>query len=163
MNVMPGLGWTYGAEHAPLDRSNWGALPKIFQAMYLPSPPQRASQRTLKREDHVTGAGFCPDLRRAGIMDASIEAYSPAEALAATDSLPAKPTRAATDTKQAANKMRATFFCRDEEEVDIGEICSTGKRHGFAFASNYLFTSRNSLSITSLAREIYSLAIFFRR
>ncbi|WP_175414686.1 hypothetical protein [Nibricoccus aquaticus] len=45
--------------------------------MYLPSLLQRASQRTLNREDHVAGAGFCQLDRTFGIAEASNEATAP--------------------------------------------------------------------------------------
>ncbi|MGC4072942.1 MAG: hypothetical protein QM760_10550 [Nibricoccus sp.] len=84
----------------------------------MPSLLQRASQRTLKREDQVTGAGRCQE-RVFGITEASSEAIEafPAET---EPFVPAKLAVAITATKAPAKTVRTKFVARLEEGVVIG-------------------------------------------
>ena len=62
---MPGLCWTCDETVARV--GNGAITLKKAQTMYLFSVLQRASQRTLKRDDQVTGAGRCHIGRRKGV------------------------------------------------------------------------------------------------
>jgi hypothetical protein len=93
-------------------------------------------------------------------MDASVIATLRSALDEPPSCAPAKTMRATEETKQAANKTRAAFFCVDEVEVDIGEICLEIKRHFFAFASNYLFTFRKFMTSARLSSQNIFVTIF---